>query len=351
MAKTRQTKNTENLAETLAVGNFTADNQVIKALNGGGILDLRIGADDKVLLTNDSTGAKAYVTLFPSAAQFGFNALSGLYLEATQTELFFRAVALNSYFAASSSNVGLKDILTSGSGFGIVIINNSVDRTQGSVNGENVFINAANGTIKAAKNNIVVIASTGITAKTNNTLYCNKISLQESGNLFDSIIKSGIITADKELITPNKSGEIGLKNQFAELYFQGNIIPTILLLSTPVKVAGTYLSGLLDVNFTQSSGILTYTGIETVILKVTTCISASNPTTGQPEINYSIALNGVPINKSITKRASFMPTASISIQCLVQVSTNDTISNFIENTTNTNNIIVVNINTIIEILN
>jgi len=225
MATNIQLPSKENLAETLDIGNFTTNGQQIIPLNGDGGLDLRSqNTDNVVVLTNDFTGASGYLVFAPGAAQLGLNATSGLYLEITPNEALLRTVALVSYFVASAANGGLRNITQFGSGFGLVIVNNSVDRSQGNVLGENVFLNTS-ATIKSGVENTVVASGQGQTAKTSNTLYCNQISLQESGSLFDNILKFPTAATQDNLYTfPNESGEVQLKKWLPPAVGLGSVL-------------------------------------------------------------------------------------------------------------------------------
>lgn len=359
MAKTRQGKTAENLAETLAAGNFTADGQIMKALNGGVFIDFRFqNIDDFLILANDPTGQKAYIIFDPGAEslQLGYKAAPGIYLEAKENYIQLNVDGKDTYFFINPGNAGINDISLFGpqeiTAFSVKENVTSDAIANGSFYG--VFINTggfpAFSTMKQNVSRSVIIGGLGLTAKTDNTLYSNQISLQESGVLFDSIIKSGAVTADRELTTPNKDGEIGLANEFSEYYFQNNAVVTALVLNTPTKILGAYLNGLSSGTFTILNGEITYTGIEPCIAKVETTLTAIRVGPGSPKYKFSIALNGVPIPMSQIIRDIGNSEAAISLQTLIELNNGDVISNFTENITNNNDVTTININTILTLL-
>lgn len=221
----------ENLAETLDVGNFTTNGQQIEALNGGGFLNLRFqNIDDFVILANDPTGAKAYIVFDPTAPsiQLGYGSAPGFYLEGKSTKIELNQDGFTSYSTIDPDNLGLHDqTLYSVTQIDALHIHtNSVDQTS---NGSAyaVFINTGDhplvSTFKAGVERTVIIAGQGITAKTDDTLYSNQISLQESGNLFDTIIKSSTVTADVEATIQAVSGTLAYLHDISISQFAVNL--------------------------------------------------------------------------------------------------------------------------------
>lgn len=206
----------EDLKKTLQIGNFTGNGQVIRAENGTSSLNLRYTNDNEIVLTNDDINfILGFLYLLPSSVAFGFNSLTGLYIEVTATQAFLRTNGITTFFGITPGGAGLSDVsLQSGSNsFDIAVIDDpGADITQNSGSAF-VFINTGLDTVADSKavtgvRRTVLASGKGLTAKTSDTLYCNQISLQESGVLFDCIVKSGTITADRTLTLPDQSGEI-----------------------------------------------------------------------------------------------------------------------------------------------
>lgn len=135
---------------------------------------------------------------------------------------------------------------------------------------------------------------------------------------------------------------------FAEMYFQGNTSGTVpLVIGVPVKVNATYLAGNIAPDFTFSNGELTYTGVNDITVLIQANLTASmalNTATVTP----SIAVNGVVVDKSkqSTGLVGVSPNfESMSVSAIVTLSTNDAVSLYIANETNTDDIFVQDLNT------
>lgn len=213
----------QDFGDVLAINNETDGSDIIMStgdiiapLLGDGGLDFRSGGvDNNTVLTTDFGGTKGYLVQSPIATQFGFNAISGLYLECTSTELFMRSVASTPYMAWGSGNGGLRDISLFGSTFPFVIVTNASDRDHHTNDVDAVFINTglsggSDSTYKAGVKRSVIIGGEGLVAKTDNTTVMQQISLQKSGNGFDTIIESSIATADRTQTAQDKSGTLAL---------------------------------------------------------------------------------------------------------------------------------------------
>lgn len=350
MSKTGQPKSAENLAETLAAGNFTANGQIIKALNGNSELNLRVGADDIFHLLNDTGFNKAYLYGTGTIIQtgFGFN----YWNESGATFTQFRGAG--SFFHANDVKSGLADVTTL---FGTIvaamfIIDNSLlDRAQTSAGIKALFLNSGGAndtTFKAGIANSIALGGDGLTIKTANTAYANQICLQAATILLDSIIKSGTLTADRTLTTPDKSGEIGLANEYAEMYFQNNASATVLTLNTPVKINATYVVGENSALFSVSTaGVITYIGTENACFKPTATLSGTKVGLGTIDCNFSFALNGVVVAKTKIMRQMGPIESTVPLQGLLQLVTNDTIEIFMENITDSDNALILNANVIL----
>ena len=208
----------EPLDETLNVGNETADGQVIKAQNGGGLLDLRANStNNNVLLTNSIAGQLAYVSMTNLAAELGFNDPTGtsvIYLDASLNELMFRASAKNCYVALGQGVMGIRDVsLQSGtSDWEITIINNSAASvTQNSRTNQIVFINSGiAGTddtgCRSGISRSVAISGKGLDVNTDDTIYFNQMSMQFPGNSFNTFLRPSNATSDQAATIQDDTG-------------------------------------------------------------------------------------------------------------------------------------------------
>ena len=136
---------------------------------------------------------------------------------------------------------------------------------------------------------------------------------------------------------------------YGEMYFNDNATETVIVSpATPVKVAGTYVSGLIS-EFTHSAGTMTYIGSgDTFKLNVSLSCTL-NLASGT--VSVIIYQNGSPISKS--KQESFLGSTSpgaqnISCMALVSLATNDTVEIFIQNDSGSENITVTQLNCIPE---
>ena len=133
---------------------------------------------------------------------------------------------------------------------------------------------------------------------------------------------------------------------FGEVYFQGNAVETVIsAIGIPAKVDAVYNAGDL-LSFTNGSGLLTYTGLETkefaINLSMTTTLNLSTA-----DISVVVFINGSPLAK--TEQGTFTGSTtpgfqSTSVNALVELSTNDIIEVYIKNNTSTDNITVQDLN-------
>lgn len=210
----------ENLAETLFIGNYTANGQKIRALNGTSSLNLRFSVDNEIVLTNDDvTFLAALLYLSPSALQMSFG--QNFYVECTALASAFRTSGAIGYIKMNIgalehldiSNYSISEVSA------LKIIDNLIDRLGVAPDNATSFLLSGSGinpsTIKANVKRSPCVGGEGLTAKTDNTPYLNQLSLQAPGVLFDCIIKPGTITADRIITAPDQSGEIML-NKYQE---------------------------------------------------------------------------------------------------------------------------------------
>lgn len=220
----------ENLAETLDIGNYTANGQKIRALNGTSSLNLRFSNDNEILLTNDDVSLLLSVlALFPTSAVLGFSPSAGLYFEVTAQQCFLRKAGVDTFFSIDPGDGGLSVLALQSSSniHAIAVINddgNDVTQNSGTAF---IFINTGVNPTEPSKiltgvRRTVIASGKGITAKTSDTLYFNQTSFQESGILFDCILKSSTITADRVLELPDKSGTLVI-DQYEEKWTLYNI--------------------------------------------------------------------------------------------------------------------------------
>jgi hypothetical protein len=133
---------------------------------------------------------------------------------------------------------------------------------------------------------------------------------------------------------------------FGEVFFQGNAVETVIsAIGIPAKVDAVYNAGDL-LSFTNGSGLLTYTGLETkefaINLSMTTTLNLSTA-----DISVVVFINGSPLAK--TEQGTFTGSTtpgfqSTSVNALVELSTNDIIEVYIKNNTSTDNITVQDLN-------
>lgn len=133
---------------------------------------------------------------------------------------------------------------------------------------------------------------------------------------------------------------------YGEMYFQGNATLTpIAALNTPVKVAATYSSGVLN-GFSQASGTLTYIGADPIVAFVSADLTATYNGTAQ-NTSFYLALNGVVVAKS--KQQTFIgpvtpATQTNPVKGLISLVTGDTLELWAENNDNANQMIVQDLN-------
>lgn len=168
-----------------------------------------------------------------------------------------------------------------------------------------------------------------------------------------------LVTVDKDLdyvmVYDNDAGDLKkalVKNlldqegEHAEMYVTDNsTATTISASSTPVKVNGTYNAGLLSSNFSHSSGTLTFTGAVTGKFLVT--VSSSVQIAGTDDIiAMHVAKNGTVQSKSRVDR--FIGTGGnevvVSMNLILELTTNDTIEVFVSNETDTGNVTITYLN-------
>jgi len=218
----------ENLAETLDVGNFTTNGQQIEAQNGSAFLNLRYTNKDNYAFLGNLNGT----FLADNASCISQYLIGGIgfKLSIGDSAIQLVGVSQDSYISAAENlfqQRGLSNFANGSNNNFLIIDVTAADRETISYQTLGVFINSGNGVnrsiIKQNVQNSVIVGGQGITAKTNNTLYTNQISLQESTILFDTILKASTATADRTATLQDASGTIAYLSDIGISSFAVNL--------------------------------------------------------------------------------------------------------------------------------
>ena len=133
---------------------------------------------------------------------------------------------------------------------------------------------------------------------------------------------------------------------YGETHFQGNAVETVIAgVGVPLLIAGGYAAGDL-LGFTELNGVLTYTDAPTRGVQIDASITATmNLSTA--DLTFTVFQNGVAVAKSAMSPSVDGVTPSpksVSLNCLLQVNTGDTIALYVQNNTNTDNVLVQDLN-------
>jgi hypothetical protein len=133
---------------------------------------------------------------------------------------------------------------------------------------------------------------------------------------------------------------------YAETNFQSNgTLTPIAAVSTPVQVAATYASGELF-GFSQVGGVLTFLDEPGRTMRVEASLTTTlNLNTAS--LSFFIYKNGAPVAKSTMTPTldGFTPSPkSVSISCLLEINTNDQIAIYVQNNTNTEDVLIQDLN-------
>ena len=225
----------EPLDETLSIGNTTANGQQIVAENGGGLIDLRFsGTDGLVVLTNDPTGIHGAIVLNKSSNAIQISQGDGVtpglyYTEVTEDSCAFRHSSADSYSSLDPASIQHQNTSNHfiSTVHAIAVFNASVlDRTS---NGGDiaVIINSGNNpsvsTYKAGVERSVIIGGNGIECNTDDTMYCNQMSMQFPGNVFNTFLRPSLATSDQTQSFQDDSGSIALLKNIAISQFAVNL--------------------------------------------------------------------------------------------------------------------------------
>lgn len=116
---------------------------------------------------------------------------------------------------------------------------------------------------------------------------------------------------------------------------------TISVAGTAVKIAGTTTANTINQKFTHSDNRLTYVGAKTGVWKIDSPVSFTSG--NNKRIGFYIAKNGtvIPTSEMYRTTSGTSAAASLSVQALVQLSTNDYIELWVENETDTTSVTVI----------
>jgi hypothetical protein len=137
---------------------------------------------------------------------------------------------------------------------------------------------------------------------------------------------------------------------YGEMYFINNATPTpIFAPNIPVNISGTYLAGNLS-QFQQSGDALIYNGVSPSECQISVNVSGSM-TSDTDTFNFVIYINGVRQNKS-QQSTYFGPTSpgdhNVALQMLALLNPLDQVTVAVENTSDADDITIVNFNCIIQ---
>lgn len=206
-----------DLDSVLANGNITGANdieisngQVIKAVSGGGELNLRSGADNTITLSTDNGAfAESWLSLNPTYGSFGFVA-NYLTIDADNVNGFLATGASYMGYQAAGLTTDLTTV-----NYGIAVNDNTVGAvtfatTANSAVSVNSGITGTVTTVNTGIDNSVALGGIGITVKTANTAYANQLGLNKSGGAFETILNITSPTADRTATLPDASGLVRL---------------------------------------------------------------------------------------------------------------------------------------------
>lgn len=211
------TSSGQTLSQTLGFGNKTngknivmSNGDVIKALNGGGQLNLREGSNNIVSLTNDNAGyTKAWFYLDDTQSWVGFNNTQFLvgdkHIDMNMSSAF-GYIHFGKLGLGDATNLG-------GNEAGLVIANiTNTGVTHGSSDGTALFLNSGSKDVPTIfnqdVNHSVASGGIGLNVKTDYSNYMNQACFQSSGNTFEVVVKPATITSDREQIVADADGVI-----------------------------------------------------------------------------------------------------------------------------------------------
>lgn len=246
------------LAIILAAGNVTngtniqmSNGDVLKAVNGGSQLNLRDGANNQFGLTSD---AGAYGESFVAGtATYQSSGFANNYFNADADGCRIRVSNTASFTYLGSIDSGIDLVANIGT---LTYAMAVADNTGGAVNFTSTVNKAVTVNSGSSGNPTVVntgvdysapIGGVGITVKTNNSAYCNKLAINQSGSSYETVVSNATLTADRTATFPDASGTVGLVR-----YVAVNT-PTVHTATTGEVVAVTTGAGALVVNLPSAA--------------------------------------------------------------------------------------------------
>lgn len=135
---------------------------------------------------------------------------------------------------------------------------------------------------------------------------------------------------------------------YGETYFQNNAIDTVIAgIGVPSVIGGAFSQSGDLFGFTEANGVLTYTDIPIRTVQIDVSLTATmNLSTA--DLTFTIYKNGAPVTKSaMTVSIDGVTPApkTVSVNCLLEVANGDTIELYVTNNTNTDNVLVQDLNT------
>lgn len=211
------TSSGQTLSQTLSYGNETdgediimSNNDVIKALNGGGQLSLRAGADNVVNLTNDNDAQSKGIVYFDNTGSiFGFNIST---VSATNNSIKLNYPSGFSFF--STIHVGLVNTTDFNSTLGnlFLIENTALNLSKHCQVNRALLLNTGTLVSPTIYNSGIThsigLGGKGLYIKTSYTPYINQLSFQQDGNTFDLMIAPPATTADRLQTLADEDGVI-----------------------------------------------------------------------------------------------------------------------------------------------
>lgn len=124
-------------------------------------------------------------------------------------------------------------------------------------------------------------------------------------------------------------------------HFSSNATATVITtINVPVLIAGTWVTTRTSQFTSTVAGRLTYVGGKDVVLPITVSVT-SNPVSGNGRnIGFSIFINGSEVGHTVSQLIDFNDSKNTTIIWQSRLSTNDFIEVFVENGTDTANVLV-----------
>lgn len=163
---------------------------------------------------------------------------------------------------------------------------------------------------------------------------------------------SGVQYNDNKALFINCKG-VNNSDSIANYHMGYNATPTdIVTLEVPVKINGVTTANSINQKFTHSNNRATYIGAINRSFKITATLSVTS-TSSNDQIGFYVAKNGSIITESemyVTTNSNSRA-ESVTIQTITNLVTNDYIEIWVENDTDSSDVVITFMNVIIEALN